>query len=573
MSSASELLNVVLYWHMHQPDYRDPNDGHYHLPWTYLHTIKDYVDMAALIEANPKAKAVINFVPTLLEQIDDYARQLTSFIDEGAPIRDKLLASLAAAKLPQSIDERLALARACLRANEARLINPFPEYRELAKLLRQMEALPQQCVYLNDQFFLDLLVWYHMAWLGATVRRTNKTVERLIKKGREFSAEDRRELLEIIRDLVCGVIARYRKLAENGQIELSFTPYAHPISPLLLDIKSAHDAMPNAVLPCADGYPGGEESMRWHIEQGLQVFERFFGIRPQGCWPAEGSISAASVKLLSEYGVRWCASGEGVLRHSMTASGFDTTSHRPSVFSQPCRIADNGETVVFFRDDGLSDRIGFTYSDWHADDAVGDLVHHLENIAFLRHRQGEQVVVPIILDGENAWEYYPENGYYFLSALYKRLAEHPGLLLTTFAEYLDNKPAVTTLSKLVAGSWVYGSFSTWIGDPAKNQAWELLCTAKRAVDQYFKNNDVSAEQRQRVRRQLAICEGSDWCWWFGDYNPADSVADFDRLYRLHLIRLYQLIGVSPPAELDSAISHGGGDAEGGGVMRRGTPSN
>lgn len=525
--------------------------------------------MVAVIEENPEARAVVNFVPTLLEQIDDYAHQVFDFINNGEPIRDSLLAGLAEAKLPEDGAARLEMARACLRANQMRMIDAFEDYRELANLVRQLENAPHQFIYLNDQFLIDLLVWYHIVWLGATVRRGNEKIDRLVEKGRGYDAEDRRELVTIVHDLIWHVIGRYKKLSEAGQIELSMTPYAHPITPLLLDINSAKDAIPDIELPKATTYAGGEARARWHIEEGFKSFEKFFAIKPKGCWPAEGSVSAATVKLLSEYDVSWCASGEGVLRNSLRASGYEAESDRPSVFSQPCHVDDNEGTVVFFRDDGLSDRIGFTYSDWHADDAVADFIHHIENIAAHQHRHGESVLVPIILDGENAWEHYPENGYYFLSALYEKLIEHPDIELTTFSEYLDSKPIVTVLDEMVAGSWVYGSFSTWIGDAAKNAAWDLLCDAKIAVDKYMQQTKPDAEQRYRVERQLAICEGSDWCWWFGDYNPGDSVSDFDVLYRLHLKRLYQLIDVSPPAELETVISSGGGDAEGGGTMRRG----
>ncbi|MBL4850818.1 MAG: glycoside hydrolase [Gammaproteobacteria bacterium] len=553
---------------MHQPDYRDPDDGHYHLPWTYLHTIKDYVDMVALIEENPQAKAVINFVPTLLEQIDDYAHQVFDFINDGKPIRDSLLAALAEGRFPEASAARLELAKTCLRANEMRMIEPFKDYHDLAKLVHQLEAAPHQFMYLNDQFLIDLLVWYHIVWLGATVRRGNEKIDRLVKKGRDFNAEDRRELITIIHDLIWHVIGRYKKLSKTGQIELSMTPYAHPITPLLLDINSAKEAIHDVELPQAETYSGGEARARWHIEEGFKSFKKFFGIKPKGCWPAEGGISTATVRLLSEYDVTWCASGEGVLRNSLKASGHPD-SDRPSVFSQPCHVDGVTNTAIFFRDDDLSDRIGFTYSDWHADDAVGDFIHRIENIAAQQHRHGESVLVPVILDGENAWEHYPENGYYFLSTLYKKLIEHPDIELTTFSEYLDNKPAITELDKMVAGSWVYGSFSTWIGGKAKNSAWDLLCDAKLAVDEYMQTTEPDSEQRYRVERQLAICEGSDWCWWFGDYNPGDSVSDFDVLYRLHLKRLYQLIDVTPPAELETVISSGGGDAEGGGAMRRG----
>jgi len=568
MEGSRAKISVVLYWHMHQPDYRDPDDGHYHLPWTYLHTIKDYVDMVALIEENPQAKAVINFVPTLLEQIDDYAHQVFDFINDGKPIRDSLLAALAEGRFPEASAARLELAKTCLRANEMRMIEPFKDYHELAKLVHHLEAAPHQFMYLNDQFLIDLLVWYHIVWLGATVRRGNEKIDRLVKKGRDFNAEDRRELITIIHDLIWHVIGRYKKLSKTGQIELSMTPYAHPITPLLLDMNSAKEAIHDVELPQAETYSGGEARARWHIEEGFKSFEKFFAIKPKGCWPAEGSVSTATVSLLSEYGVTWCASGEGVLRNSLQASGYPD-SDRPSVFSQPCHVDGITNTAVFFRDDGLSDRIGFTYSDWHADDAVGDFIHHIENIAAQQHGHDESVLVPIILDGENAWEHYPENGYYFLSALYKKLIEHPDIELTTFSEYLDSKPTITKLDKMVAGSWVYGSFSTWIGDKAKNAAWDLLCNAKLAVDDYMKTTKPDSEKCYRVERQLAICEGSDWCWWFGDYNPGDSVSDFDVLYRLHLKRLYQLIGVTPPAELEAVISRGGGDAEGGGAMRRG----
>jgi len=229
---------------------------------------------------------------------------------------------------------------------------------------------------------------------------------------------------------------------------------------------------------------------------------------------------------------------------------------------------EKGKLSCFFRDDGLSDLIGFTYSDWHADDAVGNLVQHLENIAASTQAQ-ENPLVSIILDGENAWEHFPENGYYFLNTLYKKLAEHPGLKMTTYTEYLREHPQRQAVRTLVSGSWVYGTFSTWIGDTDKNRGWEMLIDAKRAFDQTVAEDSLDSEALLAAQHQLSICEGSDWFWWFGDYNPADSVSDFERLFRVHLSNLYSMLNRQPPEYLSHTFTRGGGEPATGGVMRRG----
>ncbi len=227
--------------------------------------------------------------------------------------------------------------------------------------------------------------------------------------------------------------------------------------------------------------------------------------------------------------------------------------------------------ACFFRDDGLSDLIGFEYSNWHADDAIANLVHHLENIAdACQDNPGS--IVSIILDGENAWEYYPENGYYFLDALYEKISAHPKLNLTTYKDYLSKKPQISNLDTLVAGSWVYGTFSTWIGDADKNRAWDMLGDAKHAFDHAVSQKIIQGERLLKAEKQLAVCEGSDWFWWFGDYNPADTVSDFEHLFRLNLSILYTLINQEAPEYLSQTFTHGSGAPAMGGVMRPGQQS-
>jgi len=259
--------------------------------------------------------------------------------------------------------------------------------------------------------------------------------------------------------------------------------------------------------------------------------------------------------------------GESTLRNSLSRSDLYREKPMEEHLHRAYRIAGHGP-ACFFRDDGLSDLIGFTYSSWHGDDAVNNLVHHLETIAEECCDDNDRVVA-IVLDGENAWESYPENGYHFLSALYERLGEHKALDLTTFSSCLDNGLQPADLASVVAGSWVYGTFSTWIGDADKNRGWDLLCEAKQAFDQAMASDRMTAELRHQASRQLAICEGSDWFWWFGDYNPSTTVSDLEQLFRGHLLALYRLIDVDPPLHLADVISQGGGDPAQGGVMRPG----
>ncbi len=570
--SAEARLRVVLCWHMHQPQYRDLISGEYRLPWTYLHAIKDYVDMAAHLEAIPQARAVVNFTPVVLEQIDDYVRQVDGFLNDGLAIRDPVLAALGAAALPSDGDSRLHLVKAALRANRLRIIERFPAFRRLAEMGEWLVAHPGSISYVSDQFIADIVTWYHLGWLAEHVRRKDVRVQHLMAKSEGFTLHERRQLLEVISGLLAGVIERYRRLAEAGRIELSVTPYAHPIVPLLLDFGAAREAIPDVRLPLLERYPGGAERARWHVDQAVAAFQQRFGFRPAGCWPAEGGVSAATLERLAAAGFRWTASGEGVLRNSLAKSRPDAQTNNSAQVPSPCLHRSYQVEAIpircFFRDDGLSDLIGFTYSDWAADDAVANLVSHLENIA-TACRAESGAVVSIIMDGENAWEHYPENGYYFLSALYERLSTHPQLELTTFSACLDDPAAPAMLPGLTAGSWVYGTFSTWIGHAEKNRGWDMLGDAKRAFDTAVAARRLGGEQLQTAERQLAVCEGSDWFWWFGDDNPTETVTDFDCMYRMHLANLYQLIGEEPPQYLSQSFTRGGGEPRHGGAMRPG----
>jgi alpha-amylase/alpha-mannosidase (GH57 family) len=559
---------------MHQPWYQQGIDGEYQLPWVYLHAIKDYADMAAHLEAHPKMKVVVNFAPVLLEQLDDYARQLQGWLDNRQKMQDPLLNLLAgASEIPENLHDRYQLLCDCQRAHAPKMIDPYPVFKSLLAPVKYMfphheckEKKSEFLQYLDAQYFIDVVVWYHLAWLGHSLKQS-ATAQRLIEKESMFDDLDRYDLVKLIHDCVADLIPRYRKLAERGQIELSMTPYGHPIIPLLNDMENMRCSQPKDPMPECKSYPGGPERSRWHIQQGLDCFEHYFGLRPQGIWLSEGAISEDAIAMIEEFDFKWTASGEGVWRSSIHMSDHDPeTVHSKRALFHSYQLK-NYEPKIFFRDDGLSDLIGFEYSKRNSIEAADDMVQNLVNISDFLGDSAARHIVTIILDGENAWEYYPHNGYHFLNHLYKSLSDHKRIRTTCFSELIE-LPMCHDLEELCGGSWVYGSYSTWIGQADKNRAWDLLAEAKKAYDTVAAQGMLDADALQKATRQLAICEGSDWFWWFGDVNPSGSVSDFDQLFRTQLKNLYDLLQLTVPAILDEPVSHGGGSAENAGTMVR-----
>jgi alpha-amylase/alpha-mannosidase (GH57 family) len=555
---VSNSLELVLLWHMHQPDYRDPETGEFLFPWVYLHAIKDYSDMAAHLERHRSIRATVNLVPVLLDQLEDYADQFVS----GVP-RDPLLRLLIHPD-PDSMSgaERDIVLDSCFRNNHARMIEPFPAYRLLHQLYTEAgQAGDAGYAYLSGRYLADLLTWYHLAWTGESVRREHALVVQLMTKGAGFNIDERKALFTLIGEIIKSIIPRYRELASDGRIELSTTPHQHPLAPLLLDLRSAREAQSDAALPRERVYPGGRSRVAAHIAHAIESHAARFGSAPRGWWPAEGAISSELMRVLAEAGCTSAASGEAVLVNSLRNAG-KTIGDKLQYLYRPYVV--EGVNVLF-RDDRLSDLIGFEYAKWHGKDAALHFVGELETVA--RSANGAEVPrVGVMLDGENAWEYYPYNGFYFLQDLYTSLESHPLIRTVTLSSAYAGK--AESMDRVVAGSWVYGNFATWIGSPDKNRAWDLLCAAKRSFDLVVASGRLESHAIERARRRLAVCEASDWFWWFGDYNPAHAVASFDSLFRRNLTALYHALSLEAPRELAEPVSHGGGDPEAGGAMRR-----
>jgi alpha-amylase/alpha-mannosidase (GH57 family) len=571
--SSDKKLDLVLLWHMHQPDFRDPVTGEFLLPWVYLHAIKDYADMAGHLERHPRMHAAVNLVPVLLDQLEDYVAQYAR-----GEIRDPLLRLLARENLHAlTLEERELVLDRCFRANHHKMIEPYAPYKRLHALFAFVNDHGAEATrYLSSEYLGDLLTWYHLSWTGETVRRSHDLVPRLMAKGQHFTSEDRQALFRLIGEVISGLIPRYRKLAQGGQAELCASPYAHPIGPLLLDLRAARQAQPDLPLPAIDHYPGGRSRLGWQMERAMKSHVERFGAPLRGMWPAEGAISTDFLQALADGGLQWAASGEGVLANSLKHL-YGKPPPREAFLYRAYKVGKPGQQITcFFRDDRLSDVIGFEYSKWHGRDAVA---HFLAEVDAIRNqaKTDDAPVVSIMLDGENAWEFFPYNGYFFLDELYEALENHPHVRTWTPSAWLDHVASlpeaqrdqrIGALPEVIAGSWVYGNLATWIGSPDKNLAWNLLCSAKQAYDLVLASGRLSAEEAESAKAQLAACEGSDWFWWFGDYNPSDSVVSFDRLFRRKLSQLYTTLHLPVPEQLNRPISQGGGHPEMAGAMRR-----
>jgi len=559
MAESTRPSTLVLLWHMHQPEYRDYATGEFREPWAYLHAMKDYSDMAWHLENHPRMRAVVNFTPVLLDQLEDYAAQFAS-----GRLRDPLLRLLARPDgEPLTDPERDFIFDQCFGADGETPLQPFAAYKHLYDLFALLKSHGTDSLhYLSDQYFFDLLTWHHLRWTGEAARRASPTVARLLAIGARFSHADRMELFRLAGELVSGIIPRYAKLAAAGRIELSTTPHQHPMAPLLMGFAAAREPQAAIVLPQSSQYPGGYGRVKAQLESALESHRKRFGAAPAGVWPAEGALSADFAHGLAEHGCAWAASGSRVLANSLGVSPPAGAVYRP------WRLQTGRKSIaLFFRDDRLSDLIGFEYGKWNSQDAAANLVAELEGIT--RAGGDSPPVVTLALDGENCWDSYAYNGYYFLAALYQALEAHATIRTSTFSALLaDAALQPRPLPRLVAGTWVNGDFSTWIGSPEKNHAWDLLCAAKQNFDLVVASGRLSDAQCRAALRQLAVCEASDWFWWPGTYNPQHAVEAFDRLYRDNLAALYRLLELPVPGVLAQPISHGGGHPEAGGTMRR-----
>src|SRR6201987_3620447 len=423
------VLRVVLLWHQHQPFYKNLVTGEYRLPWVRLHALKDYYGMVKVLDEFPSVHQNFNLVPSLMMQIQDYV---------AGTAQDPFLYVAARPARDLSPEERRFALQYLFQANPLNLIGRYPRYRELWERFRSAGDSPERAEkFFQPQDFTDLQVLSQIAWFDEFFLE-DKDIAALVGKERNYSLDDQQFAIQRERELMGQVLPAHAAAAKQGSIEISTSPFYHPILPLLCDTNVGAVSSPN--LPLPQNRFRHPEDARDQILRGLDLHEKVFGIRPQGMWPSEGSVSEEAIGIAHKLGVNWMATDEGVLGRSLGLFlGRDGEGRLPGHLAEKLytihRYEKDGVTMhLVFRDHTVSDLIGFVYSGMPPKEAARHLIQNIKKAAQPIQDMGQDAVIPIILDGENAWEYYPESGREFLRRFYDALQTTPGMEASTISE-------------------------------------------------------------------------------------------------------------------------------------------
>ena len=534
---SERKLNIAFLWHMHQPYYKNPFSGVYTLPWVRLHGVKDYLDTLMMLEEFPDIRQTFNVVPSLLEQLNDYTEN--NAVDRHLELTLKSPADLTA-------DEKMFVVEYFFLANWDTMVRPYPRYYELLvkRGLRYSKAdIGRTIRYFTEQDIRDLQVLFNLSWIDPMLRDRDPFLKELLHKQRDYTEEEKVILINKQFEILNQIIPEYSKLATSGQIEISVSPFYHPILPLLWNTDSARIAMPRVKLP-KKRFSHPEDAIQ-QIRMGLSFFEKIFGFAAKGMWPSEGSVSEEVAAAISAEGIQWIATDEEVLSRSIDKP---LRSNEGNVIDADAlyRPYQYAGLSLFFRDHSLSDQIGFVYSGWSAEKAVDDFIGRLVQIRDSLPADRPHIV-PVILDGENAWEYYQNDGQDFLRALYAALSKDQRFKTVTMSDYVGENGKGEVLNKLHAGSWINSDFHVWIGHEEDNLSWDYLSQTRDDLEAYAKSHPEA--DLSEAWKAIYAAEGSDWNWWYGDEHTTESAVEFDELFRGYLMKVYSVIGSTLPANL------------------------
>ena len=532
-------LNVALLWHMHQPSYVDPVRGTALMPWVRLHATKGYLDMISMVEQVPEFRCTFNITPVLIQQITELATgQVCDLWHE--------LATTPADSL--TLDQQCAILEHFFKANPTQMIRPYSRYWAL---LHKRGLRPPATGYariansFTTQDYRDLQAWFNLTWFGYAGCRIYPEIADLKRKGEHFTEDDKQTIFTAQLAILKTVLGYYRVLAERGQIEITTTPFYHPILPLVYNTEFARRCRPEAQLPPQFSHP---EDVRAQLVMARQLHTHTFGKPPVGLWPSEGSVCPELIPILQELGFEWFATDEEILWRSLAAQNPQLTTVDRTQLFQPYQIQFGGAKVqAIFRERTLSDFVGFTAARNEPAVAAAFMVEHFARIA--QSLAGQEPLCAVVLDGENAWEHFPDGGEAFLRELYQQVAQHPALRPTTVHDYLVENPPTASIPALHTGSWINANFSIWIGHPEDNRAWELLGQTRAFLQAKLDRGELTADQQRRALNEIYAAEGSDWFWWYGDDFVTDNDLIFDELFRTHLQNVYSICHMPIPAVL------------------------
>jgi alpha-amylase/alpha-mannosidase (GH57 family) len=544
---GTPAIHLLFLWHMHQPYYKDLVSGEYRLPWVRLHALKDYYGMVKLLDEFPGLHQTFNLVPSLVLQLQEYV---------AGTAQDPFLQVAAQPVAEMNLAERLFAVQYLFQANADNMIGRYPRYRELwQEFHSRPKDVQNNTRRMTDGDITDLQVLSQIAWMDEFFL-DDPRISELIGQGRGFSLKDQQQVIQSQQDFLAKVLPAYAAASKRGTIEISTSPFYHPILPLICDTNMG--AVSHNGLPVPTQRFVHPEDAREQIARGLKLHEQVFGTRPRGMWPSEGSVSNEALSIAHELGVKWMATDEGVLCRSLgtifqrDSGGRLEADAARQLYQVFLWQQDKAEMNLVFRDHSLSDLIGFVYSGVPAKEAADDFIRRVKQAAEPVLEKGKTAVVPIILDGENAWEFYPQSGREFLRRLYEGIQKDPSIEALTVSEAIEREPAPQSLGSIIPGSWINSNFDVWIGAPEDNVAWAQLSAAR----DYFTENagKASPERRALAYEELLIAEGSDWNWWYGPEHHSANDRDFDELYRKHLSNVYFALGGLPPDVLAQPIA-------------------
>ncbi|MBI2414005.1 MAG: hypothetical protein HYV24_12450 [Deltaproteobacteria bacterium] len=546
-------LNIAFMWHMHQPLYKDPITKEYTMPWVLFHATKDYYDMVAILDEFPEVHQTFNLVPCLIEQLNEYASGRA--LDSYRKISSRTVSELTKA-------DKSFMLQYFFQANWDHMVRPVPRYLELLRkrgLTNSRDEVQAVLRYFRDEDYLDLQVLFNLVWIDPTLRQKDPFLRSMYEKGGGYTEQEKRKVLEKQTAIAGMVVPKYAEMMEKGIIEVSTTPYYHPILPLLCDSFSAKEAMPGVTLP-KERFVHPEDAVV-QLKRGVELYEKTFGKKPAGLWPSEGSVSMDMLPLAAAEGFKWLATDEEILSNSLRRPLRRDSAgncYDPFLYKAYSVEAAGDKLSMVFRDHVLSDLIGFDYSKLDPETAANDMVARLVHIYNMLEEPGRHVV-PIVLDGENAWEHFRNDGRDFLVALYSKLSDHHRLKCVTVNEFLTKETQRDEIQWLFPGSWISHNFRIWIGHPEDNAAWDFIAEAREALVKYEKA--LTPEEKEEKKGNIAeaweevyAAEGSDWFWWYGEEHSSLSDEHFDNLFRRHIRHIYTLIDAEPPDSLDIQIS-------------------
>lgn len=539
MMSQTKKLSIAFYWHMHQPVYQLTPTGDYLMPWVRLHAVKDYLDMVLILEKFPKIKLNFNLVPVLLDSLIDYGENDLHDIHSRLTVTD--VEDLTA-------DDKEFIINNFFDANFHSMILPSDEYN---RLYQKYQLNPENDINIfSNQEYSDLMALFNLAWFDPIYKNMYPELKKLIKKGKGYTTEDRIKIIDIQRDIIRKIIPTYKKFSDEGKIEITTSPYYHPILPILLDIKGIKKSS-ETDLPLNLKM---ELDAKMQTEMALDRMEDIFGKRPRGIWPSEHCVNGKELNLFKELGVDWTISDEGILSNSINfefVRDFRGYLEDPYHLLKSYKYKDDGVNIIF-RDSVIPNLIGFEYPNHPAEGAANDLYDRIKVIqSKLLSSPDENHLITIAMDGENCWENYTSDGSTFLSTIYSLIENDPSLETVLISDYLD-KDTQKPLNKISSGSWVNRNFKLWIDEPLKNLAWTYLKQVRDDFSNYVKQNPLNPNI-EAARRELFICEGSDWFWWYGEPNDSGRDNIFDYIFREHLKNIYLFLGLEVPQYLDTPL--------------------